>query len=209
MLLTGRTAKLFTMEISNKKENPPVEVTDKVSGFDLSGDGEKLLIRKSDGIYVTDANGKKAELKDAKVNLKDWVFQIDPVEDWKQMMFGLPGGWSVIIFTIKTCTAWTGKLCWTVIYHWLSELQTVTNLTTCWQAWFQNCRALHTFVYGGDKRVAADDITPASLGARLEKNADKGGYLIEHIYGGDPDFPEKRSPLSQPQLQISGWGCHH
>jgi tricorn protease len=62
--------------------------------------------------------------------------------------------------------------------------------------------ALHTFVYGGEKRVSSDDIAPASLGARLEKNTGKGGYVIEHIYNGDPDFPEKRSPLSQPQLHI-------
>jgi tricorn protease len=57
-------------------------------------------------------------------------------------------------------------------------------------------------VYGGEKREAPDDISPASLGARLVKNTSKGGYVIDHIYKGDPDFPEQRSPLAQPQLQV-------
>jgi tricorn protease len=62
--------------------------------------------------------------------------------------------------------------------------------------------ALHTFVYGGEKRESPDDIAPASLGARLEKNPDLGGYVIGHIFRGDPDYPDQQSPLSQPHLRI-------
>lgn len=193
--------KLFALEITNKKDNTPVEVTDKVIGFDLSGDGEKLLIRKNDGIYVTDANGKKAELKDAKVNLKDWVFQIDPVEDWKQM---LTDAWRLErdYFYDKNMHGVDWKA---VLDRHLPLAERLTDryeLDDLLASMVSELSALHTFVYGGDKRVSADDISPASLGARLEKNTDKGGYVIEHIFNGDPDYPEKRSPLSQPQLQI-------
>jgi len=197
----NQNRKLFTVEISNKKDNTPVEVTDKVQGFDLSGDGEKVLIRKADGIYVTDANGKKAELKDAKVNLKDWVFQIDPVEDWKQMLLD---AWRLErdYFYDKNMHGVDWKSIYDRHVPLVERLTDRYELDDLMASMVSELSALHTFVYGGDKRVSPDDIAPASLGARLEKDANKGGYVIEHIFNGDPDYPEKRSPLSQPQLQV-------
>jgi len=193
--------KLFTIEISNKKENTPTEVSDKVLGYDLSGNGEKLLIRKSDGIYVTEANGKKADLKDAKVMLKDWMFQIDPIEDWKQMMVD---AWRMErdYFYDKNMHGVDWKA---VLDRHLPLVERLTDryeLDDLLASMVSELSALHTFVYGGDKRVSPDDIAPASLGARLTKDVSKGGYVIEHIFNGDPDFSEKRSPLSQPELQV-------
>jgi tricorn protease len=63
--------------------------------------------------------------------------------------------------------------------------------------------ALHTRVRGGDLREGADDITVPALGARLERDADAGGYRIDSIYKSDPDFPDLRSPLADPFHGIS------
>ncbi|MCG6187226.1 S41 family peptidase [Maribellus maritimus] len=196
-----RNRKLFSFEISNKKGNKPVEVTDKVSGYEISGDGKKLLIRKSDGIYVTDANGKKADLKDAKISLKDWTFKIDPVEDWKQMMLD---AWRLErdYFYDKNMHG----VDWDAVLE--RHLPLVNRLTDRYELddlmadMVSELSALHTFVGGGEKREADEDIQPASLGARLEKNTSKGGYVIEHIFNGEPDLPEERSPLSEPHLKI-------
>ncbi|MDX8338809.1 S41 family peptidase [Draconibacterium sp. IB214405] len=196
-----RNRKLFSFEISNKKDNKPVEVADKVNGFILSGDGTKLLIRKADGVYVTDANGKKAELKDAKVSLKDWTFKIDPVEDWKQLMLD---AWRLErdYFYDKNMHG----VDWDAVLE--RHLPLVDRLTDRYELddvlidMVSELSALHTFVRGGDKRTADEDIKPASLGARLEKSTADGGYKIDHIFNGEPDLPEERSPLSQPHLKI-------
>lgn len=193
--------KLFAIEISNKSNNTPVEVTDKVNGFKISGNGKKVLIQKADGIYVTNADGKKAELKDAKVNLKDWIFMIDPVEDWKQMVVD---SWRLErdYFYDKNMHG----VDWQAVLD--RHLPLVERLTDRYElddlmaSMVSELSALHIFVYGGEKRESPDDIAPASLGARLEKDSDKGGYAIQHIFNGDPDFPDKQSPLSQPQLRI-------
>ncbi len=193
--------KLFALEISNKKDNKPVEVADKIRGYEVSGNGEKILIRKSDGVYVIDANGKKADLKDAKINLKEWIFKIDPVEDWKQMMVD---AWRLErdYFYDKNMHG----VDWDEVLK--RNLPLVDRLTDRYELddllsdMVSELSALHTFVYGGEKRTPPDHIQPASLGARLEKDAKGKGYIIEHIYGGEPDLPEERSPLSQPQLKI-------
>jgi tricorn protease len=60
--------------------------------------------------------------------------------------------------------------------------------------------ALHTFVYGGDKRRSPDFIQTGFLGALLTKN-DKG-LTIKHIYRSDPDYLDFSSPLNKPELKI-------
>jgi tricorn protease len=60
--------------------------------------------------------------------------------------------------------------------------------------------ALHTAVREGDLRRGVDDVRVPSLGARLVREAD--GYRIDHIYQADPDYPDERSPLADPELGI-------
>jgi tricorn protease len=63
--------------------------------------------------------------------------------------------------------------------------------------------ALHTFVFGGDVRRGPDQVQIGALGARLERDASRGGYVIKHIYTSDPDRPDKRAPLARPGVGVS------
>ena len=62
--------------------------------------------------------------------------------------------------------------------------------------------ALHIFVFGGDARAGADDVWPASLGARLERDQAAGGFRVAHIYQSDPDRPDRSSPLARPGVDV-------
>ena len=62
--------------------------------------------------------------------------------------------------------------------------------------------ALHTFVVGGDHRKGEDQISSASLGARLERDEAGGGYRIDHIYQSEPDYIEWHSLLAKPYVNI-------
>jgi tricorn protease len=64
-------------------------------------------------------------------------------------------------------------------------------------------RALHIGVWGGEFRQGRDQITVASLGARLERDVPAGGYRVTHIYLSDPDDPARRAPLLQPGVEMS------
>jgi tricorn protease len=63
--------------------------------------------------------------------------------------------------------------------------------------------ALHTFVRGGDRRKAADNVEVATLGARLRRDEKAGGYVVEHVYQHDPDLPNQAPPLARPDSLVS------
>ncbi|MGH9196634.1 MAG: S41 family peptidase, partial [Acidimicrobiia bacterium] len=63
--------------------------------------------------------------------------------------------------------------------------------------------ALHIFVRGGDLRRGQDQIQPASLGARLARDEQAGGYRVEHIYRSDPDIPNELAPLARHGVDVS------
>lgn len=197
-----RNRKLMALEITGKPNNKPVEIADMVMQYQISADGKKLLIRKNDGIWVTAADGKKSELKEGKINLRDWVFRIDPQEDRRQM---LVDAWRLErdYFYDKNMHGvdWPA-----VLDRHLPLLERVTDryeLDDLLISMVSELSALHTFVYGGQKRETPEDIAPASLGARLHKDTLQGGYVIDHIFKGDPDLPEQYAPLAQPHMKIS------
>src|SRR5664279_5915743 len=62
--------------------------------------------------------------------------------------------------------------------------------------------ALHMFVYGGDKRQPGDNISNGYLGAIVSPDKNREGFVIDHIYRSDPDYPADLSPLAKPDLTI-------
>jgi tricorn protease len=64
--------------------------------------------------------------------------------------------------------------------------------------------ALHTAVTPGDlRRAPEDEVAPAaSLGAHWVRDDAAGGWRIEHIYRGDPDYPDRLSPLARAGLRF-------
>jgi tricorn protease len=195
-------ARLVALEIKNKDISPKTLVED-IGGYEMSLDGKKLMVRKSDGIRIIDAAPKPpADLAKAKVNLDDWTFSISPREEWRQMF--------VEAWRLERDYFYDPNL-HGIDYRGLLEkhlplVARVTDrdeLNDLISDLVGELAALHIFVAGGDRRVGADQINPASLGARLERDEAAGGYRIAHIYRSDPDYPEVSSPLSKPGLAVS------
>ncbi len=61
------------------------DMTDDVKSFELSQNGDKLLVRKDDGLYVIDASASSVDLAKKDVPLTDWTLTVNPREEWKQM----------------------------------------------------------------------------------------------------------------------------
>jgi len=194
-------ATLMVLEITNE-EPKPAKFTDNVRTYELSLDGKKLLVRKDNDLYVLEAGTKSAtELQKSRVNLSNWSYSIDVREDWRQIYFdawrlerdyfydpNMHGvGWERVrdkyLPLVDRVTT-------------RSELSDVIGLAV------GELSALHTAVREGDMRRGPDNIRVPTLGARLVLDRSAGGYRIDYIYQADPDFPQERSPLADPDLGV-------
>lgn len=192
---------LYTLKITNSPENKPSKITSEVDFFELSANLKKILIKKSRDIYVGEANGKPLNWENDKISLKNWQFQINPVEDWGQMLMD---AWRLTrdYFYDKNLHGVDWKMVLEKHKPLLRRVSDRYELDDLIASMVSELSALHTFVYGGEKRNAPDYIRAAYLGAELYPDPEKGGYVIGHIYKNDPDLPEKLSPLARPHLSI-------
>jgi len=192
---------LNALKITNKKNNELVNIATGINFFTLSGDGKKILIRDKNGIVVLNADGTKPDTKKHTVDLTKWAFTIDPVEDWKQMF---KDAWRMERDYFYDRDMHGVK--WQEIYDVYRPLvDRVTDryeLDDLLAQMISELSALHMFVYGGDKRTPGDNISNGYLGATLSRNESLGGYVIDHIFRSDPDFPSNLSPLAKPDLKI-------
>ena len=185
-------------------EDPrPIAVVERARQTQLSLDGEKLLVRRANDFFILDARPQAAgsRLDDGKVDLGSWAFRMDVREDWRQMLvdawrmerdyFYDPGMHGV---------DWEGALA--KYMPLVDRVTTRAELSDLIGRFVGELSALHTSVRGGDLRSGDDDVSVASLGARLLRDPAAGGYRIDYIYQSDPDYPDERSPLADPYLDI-------
>jgi tricorn protease len=197
-----RTRVLLAAKIARKDVKPDT-LLNKVTAYEISQDGKKLMARKDKAIYVFDADGSKpSDLEKTRVNLKDWTFPLDPRQEWRQMFIE---AWRLErdYFYDRNMHAVNWRA---MLDKYLPLVDRITDrdeLSDLLGELIGELSALHMYVSGGDKRKGNDDIQPASLGAVLARDDNAGGYCIEHIYRSDPDEPHLLSPLARPDLAIN------
>ncbi len=195
--------RLTAISISNDDEPELTVVAEGVSSFELSEDGKKMLVTQGSNFHVVDAKGSRiSQIADHRVDLTGWAFPMDVQEDWRQLFidawrlerdyFYDPG---------MHGTDWDG-----IRDKYLALVDRVTTrneLSDVIGRVVGELSALHTSVRGGDTRTGEDNVRVATLGARLERAPNDGGYRIDYIYQHDPDYPDEMSPLADPDLGIS------
>lgn len=197
----GNKTKLFAQKLGYSKNYKPILVMEGNLNYQLSADKKKILIFKSGQLFVGDANGSKIDQEKSKLNFKNWRFKLDPVEDWTQLFYD---AWRMErdYFYDKNLHNVDWESIKTKHAALLNRITDREELEDLIEQMVGELSALHTFVYGGDKRRGRDNIQAGALGAELTKDLKKGGYLIKRIFQHDPDFPEEASPLNRPHLDI-------
>ena len=192
--------KIFALKIGESKDYKPTEIADKVQSFSLSANKKKLLIYfSSKSLAIANADGKKIDTTKDKLQLENWAFEINPQQDWEQMF---TDAWRMMrdYFYDRDLH----KVNWVAVkaqyQPLLSRVTDRYELDDLLSQMVGELSALHTFVYGGDKRTSADMIQTGFLGASLSPT--NKGVRIDHIYRSDPDYPNFSSPLHRPELSI-------
>jgi len=195
--------KLQAAEIKNRNVQARTLVED-VRSFELSADGKKLLVRKGNDFYVIDAGTAQPTpqtLAERRLDLSKWTFSLDPREEWRQMFVD---AWRMERDYFYDRNLHNVDYEGLLARHrsFVDRVSDRSELNDLLAHLVGELSALHTFVRGGDLRPPADNVTPASLGARLVRDEAKGGYRIEHIYRSDPEYKDNLSPLGRPMSTI-------
>ncbi|RLD19795.1 MAG: protease, partial [Bacteroidetes bacterium] len=200
---TGVNAKshLSVVKIGNEDVKLKTMVSE-VNGFELTGNGEKILVRKGRSYYMIKAGtGKVSDLSKSKIDLSGWRFAITPREDWRQIF---TDAWRMErdYFYDKNMHG----VNWTAMYDkylpLVDRVTTRNELSDLIGRFVGELSALHTSVRGGDQRNDDKNISVASLGAEFSRDEQNNGFKIEYIYTVDPDYPDERSPLDDPYLDV-------
>lgn len=195
----GRGSTLSALDITNT--DPAVKtLLSNIQGYQISQEGKHLLVRQGNSFHVVDPFAPT--LNNTAIDLSQWTFSIQPREEWRQML--------VEAWRLERDFFYDPKLHgvdWKAILQrhlpLVERVRDRSELSDLIASMVGELSALHTFVVGGDNRGGADNITPASLGAALSKDAMSGRWRVDRIYSGDPDYPNSLSPLAKPGLNIA------
>jgi tricorn protease len=196
-----REASVQTVAIGH--EEPEVKtVAEKVTGYELSADGKKLLLVRPKELHLADAGPETADPKKTQVDLSAWSFSVQPREEWRQMF---NDAWRLERDYFYD-RGMHGQDWPAVRKKYEPLLERVTDrdeLDDLIGAMVSELAALHTFVVAGDARKGPDEVTPGRLGATLTRDPQAGGYRVERIYRHDPDEPDSASPLARPGVNVA------
>jgi tricorn protease len=192
---------LVALRLTNDKPEPIV-VVDAIRSAEMSANGKKILVAKGTNLHVIDAKAAKVgNINDARVDLTGWTFPIDPRADFRQIFvdaWRLERDW----FYDPNMHGVDYKATMAKYLPLVARITTREELSDLIGWAVGELSALHTAVRGGDLRRGEDNITVASLGAKMFRDPVKGGYRIDYIYQTDPDYPAQRSPLADPEANV-------
>ncbi len=198
---------LQCLDIANKGDKPET-IAEGINGYQISGDGKKMLVRKQNDLFVFDAAIREGAAKtpktlaDAKVDLKDWTFSVIPSDEFKEMFVD---AWRLHrdYFYDRKMHGVDWRAMREKYAPLASRVRDREELNDLIAQMVSELSALHHSVGGGDLRRGQDNIAIGALGARLLRDPAAGGYAVDHIYRHDPDRPDKRSPLAQPGVELA------
>ncbi len=168
-----------------------------VTGYALSADGKKLLLRRGGDFAIVDAK-PKADFDAAKLDLAGMELLVDPRREWRQMFVdgwrvlrdwfydeGMHGqDWNAIRARYEPLVAHVGSRA--DLDYILQEIGGEAN-------------AGHVYVESGDQ-VRVPRKPGGLLGADLQPDA-SGYWRIQRIYAGENWDPGRRSPLTEPGVE--------
>ncbi len=193
---------LAVVKITN--EDPSINtMVGGARSFRMTADGKKILVNKSGSYYMVNAGtGKINDINDNKIDLSGWKFAISPQEDFRQIY---TDAWRMErdYFYDQDMHGVDWQAMHDKYFKLIDRITTRSELSDLIGEFVGELSALHTSVRGGDLRSDDQNIAVANLGARLRRDVTAGGYVIEHIYRADPDYPDMKSPLDDPYLDVS------
>ena len=188
---------LVAFDLEKKKPKP---FLDDIIGYKLNGSGDKIAIRKKDGLIVLDTSHPPApeELGDAKVALDGVVVEVAPDAEWKQIF---DESWRMMRDFYWDANM--GGVDWKTekarYAQLLPRIATRGELNDLLGELIGELATSHTYIFGGDYGSGPPHVSTGLLGADVTRVGN--AFRIDHIYRGDP-ADGVRSPLDEPGVGV-------
>jgi tricorn protease len=190
------------MQLEFKNDAKPDVYLEDVQQYELSQDRKKLLIQRGTDLFVLDVAARApTNITERRLDLAGWTFPVNPVAMRRQMF---EDAWRLErdYFYDPKMNGVDWKAMREKYRPLAARVTSRAELSDVIAQMVAELSTLHIFVSGGDLRRGTENVVPASLGARLERDEEAGGYRVAHIYRSDPDIPADRSPLLDPAANV-------
>lgn len=202
---SDRKNALRSIAIEAPNPLPPTVDTfiEDIREYKLTLDRKKLMVRRLNDVFMFDV-GKVAppapDFVKFQVNTRDWMIQIDPVQEWKQLFVD---AWRMHrdYFYDKNMHGADWATARSRYQPLLARATDRAEVSDVIAQMTSEVRALHSQVGTPDVRRSQDAIEIGSLGAEFIKIAE--GFRVVNLFGGDAELIEERSPLARAEVNIN------
>ncbi len=182
-------------------EDKPRKIAEGVSGFSLSGNEEKVLLRQGPNWSIVEPKAD-ADVAAGKLDLKQLELRIDPRVEWRQMFVD---AWRILRDWFYEENVHGGIARWNGVRdRYLPLVEHVASradLDYLLHEMAGEANAGHVYVQGGD-HPQLERKGGGFLGADLQAHA-SGYFRIAHIFPGENWSPEFRSPLTEAGIDVA------
>lgn len=174
------------------------EAVGPTAGYALSADGKKLLLRRGADFAIVDAK-PKADFDAGKLDLAGMELRVEPRREWRQMFVD---GWRVLRdwFYDEGMHGQDWNAIRARYEPLVDQVASRADLDYLLQEIGGEANAGHVYVESGDQ-VRVPRKAGGLLGADLQPDA-SGYWLIKRIYPGENWDPARRSPLTEPGVEV-------
>lgn len=186
---------LRTFDLKERKEKT---VAERISGYALSHDGSKVLVRQNNAfkLYESSGNGKPKEVSTRGL-------QVDrvPVQEWEQIFDEV---WRRFrdFFYVENMHGYDWEAIREQYRPWLKHVRHRSDLNYVLGEMVAELNVSHAYISGGDFEIP-DRPKVALPGARFELDPESNRYRISRIFAGQNEEDRFRSPLTEIGVNVS------
>ncbi len=180
-------------------------LTDKIRDYDLSTNGEQLVIRKGSDFFTTSVDKAfKSKSMGDRLNLQGMLYFVDPLQEWHQI-FNDAWRWYRDFFYDPGMHGRDWKAMGDKYRAYIPHLSFRSDLNWVLQQMVGELCVSHTYISGGDSGLPdppSSRVYTGLLGADFVPDEKVGCYRISAIYGPTEHNLNLRGPLVRPDIDV-------
>ena len=195
--LPGEKSRLHRYELEKRKHGI---LLSPISGYALSADGKKLLVRQGKTFAIISAKAKKPNLAKTALRLSRMMAKVVPAAEWRQMF---NEAWRYLrdYFYAPNMSGRNWRKIREKYRPLLPHVASRDDLNYVLGEMVSELGTSHTYVGGGDRRKFRKT-NYGLLGVDFELDRASGRYRIKKIYAGQNWSGHTRSPLTEPAIAV-------